>query len=100
MTPKATLSTFLIFLVGGLAVTAAVFTLWAAADVVWVDFLHKNPYRTRDEAIQLLLRSPLNGVAATFVLMLGSLLIGAAIAALGLVLFRRVPLWLLVVTLP
>jgi hypothetical protein len=74
---------FLTFLIGGFAITVAVFSLILIADIVQVDFLKSNTNRTRQHALLLAALSPLYGVAGAILLKLLPLLVGAVVATIA-----------------
>jgi hypothetical protein len=98
--PRGHARTFLIFLLGGLAIAAAVFSLLIVGDIVWTDFLHDNPHRTRQHALLLAALSPLYGVSFAIVGKLLAILVGATLAVLGRAILRDLPLWCLIAMLP
>lgn len=92
--------TFGIFFGGGFLVTVAVLSLWFIGDVVWIDFLHENPHRTRGHALLLAALSPLYGIFGAILLKLPPLLTGAVWAVLGRAIFGSLPLLYVIVVLP
>jgi hypothetical protein len=69
-------------------------------ELIWVDFLHHNPHRTRQHALLLAALSPLYGIVMAIMLKLLPLLTGAGLAVLGRAIFRNLPLWYLIAILP
>jgi hypothetical protein len=95
-TSKPKWRVFLVFFLGGLAVSTILFSGMLAWDVVWADLLHDNPNRSKNQALTLLRLSPLEGLIFTFLGSSSANLTAGASAELAFRLYGRVPIcWLL-----
>jgi hypothetical protein len=96
----AMLRTFLVFFIGGLLMTAAVVSLFLVGGIVWTDCLHDNPNRTCGDALLFAAVSPVYGVMIGMAVYFLPLIVAAALAVFGRVVFRYLPLWYLLAVLP
>ena len=92
--------TFLVFFVGGLLMTTAVISLFLIGEIVWLDCFHDNPDLACADALLLVLVSPLYGVTMGMVVNFLPLITAAALAVLGRLVFRSLPLWYVMAILP
>jgi hypothetical protein len=91
--------TLLIFLFGGFILTVAVNTIYEILGIVWIDFMHYNPYRSQSHALQLIAMSPITGLILTLYYLL-PVIVGAIVAVASHRIWGRVPFYSLVVMLP
>ena len=52
--------TALIFFIGSLIFHYLVYTIFGVSQIVWYDFLHVNPHRSQEHAMEMLLRTPID----------------------------------------
>lgn len=98
--PITLLRTFLIFFIGGLLMTTAVISLVLDGGIVWLDCLHDNSNHTCADALLFVVVSPFYGITIGMAVGFLPLLVGATLAVLGRVIFRHLPLWYVMATLP
>jgi len=79
--------------------TAAVISLYLTGGIVWLDCLHDNPNHPCADALLFVAVSPFYGITIGMAVNFLPLIVGAALAVLGQAVFRRMPLWYLIVIL-
>jgi len=92
--------TFLVFLLGGLALTTAAVSIFFVGGLVWHHCFLDSPNPSCADTLFYAGAFPLYGLVIALGLNFLPLVVGAVLAVLGRVFFRRVPLWYLLVILP
>jgi hypothetical protein len=100
MDGSALIRTFLIFFAGGLLLTAAAISVFLIGSMVWLYCLDGNANQACGDALFYGVASPIYGVIIGMGINFLPLAVGAVLAVIGRKLFRSLPLWYVVATLP
>ena len=90
----------LCFLGGGFALTVGMVMVWDIGDLVWVDFIHHNPNRSQENALEMMAWSPFLGLLFALLGAELPLIAGAVMAAAAHRFWGRIPFWTLLLMLP
>lgn len=91
--------TFIVFLVGGLILSVAENVIILVWDILWIDFINYNPYRSQTHALYLIAQSPIDALIVSLYYS-PPLIIGASIAVISHGIWGRVPFFSLIIMLP
>ncbi|HWR42707.1 hypothetical protein [Sporomusa sp.] len=91
--------TLLIFSFGGLILHYVVYTIFFICKIVWFEFLHYNPYRSQAQALEDIIRAPVDGLLFLLFSMF-PVIVGTIIAMVSHRIWGRVPFYSLIVTVP
>lgn len=92
--------TLLIFSIGGFILNYAVNIVYDVCRIIWIDFIHYNPYRSQSDALYLMASSPLVAMLATFYYNIFTVIVGVIIAMVSHRIWGRVPFYSLIIMLP
>lgn len=91
--------TALIFFFGGLIFHYLVYTIFGVSQIVWYDFLHVNPYRSQEHAMEMLLRTPID-MLLSVIFSVFPTIVATIIAVVSHRMWGYVPIYSLIVLAP
>lgn len=91
--------TILVFLFGGFILTVAVNIVYHICLIIWIDFIHYNPHRSQQHALELIAWSPISALFYTLYYSL-TLIAGTIVAMISHWIWGRVPFFSLAIILP
>lgn len=99
LVPLSLKRTLLAFIVGGFIFNYVVNMIFFVCQIIWIDFIHYNPYRSQSHALFLLAYSPIYALGS-FIFSVSSVIFATIIAMVSHFIWGRVPLYSLVIMVP
>jgi len=100
LAPSSLKRTLSIFIVGGFFLYVTEFTVSLICNVIWVDFIHYNPHRTLSDSLTMIACSPIIGLFFTLMSSELTLIIGAIGVIFSHWIWKRLPLYSLLIIIP